>query len=233
MLEVTQLEAGYGPHQVLKDVSLQVRAGQVVTLLGGNGAGKTTTLHSIMGLLAAKGGSITFEGQPIRAKPVHKVFKKGIALVPQWRELFSEMSVLEHLELGAIQCASRNELPDRVEASLNYLPELRPHLGRRAGTLSGGQQQMVAIGRALTSRPKLLMLDEPSMGLAPLIVKGLGQIIKKLNDGGTSVLLVEQNVHLALSVANYIYVIRGGTIIKHGNPSDFQNEKELFQSYIG
>jgi branched-chain amino acid transport system ATP-binding protein len=143
------------------------------------------------------------------------------------------MSVREHLELGAIQCAPQGAIRERIESVLGYLPELRAHLSRRVGTLSGGQQQMVAIGRALTSRPKLLMLDEPSMGLAPMIVRELGRTIKRLNEVGTSILLVEQNVHLALKVSSYVYVIRGGAIIARGNTSDFHDERELFQSYIG
>ena len=142
-------------------------------------------------------------------------------------------TVAEHLELGAIKCAPRGEIPERVAKVLEDLPELRAHLKRRAGTLSGGQQQMVAIGRALTSRPKLLMRDEPSWGLAPLVVSELGRTIKRLNDAGTSILLVEQNVHLALSVASYVYIIRGGAVISHGERSRFNDEKELFQSYIG
>jgi len=233
MLDVRGLEAGYGRHQVLKGLTMQVPQGQVVALLGGNGAGKTTALSTIMGLIPARGGSVSFCDSDISGKPAHRVFKHGVSLVPQWRELFTEMSILEHLELGAVQCGSRSDIGDRIEEVLKYFPELRVHLARRAGTLSGGQQQMVAIARALASRPKLLMLDEPSMGLAPMIVTELGRTIRKLNDAGTSILLVEQNVHLALSVATYVYVIRGGSIIKHGKKEEFGNEKELFQTYIG
>jgi branched-chain amino acid transport system ATP-binding protein len=233
MLEVLELEAGYGPHKVLKGLSMQVSTGQVVALLGGNGAGKTTTLSAIMGLIPVQGGTVSFEAKAIQSQPAHRVFRHGVALVPQWRELFTEMSVMEHLELGAVQCAPRGGMRERIDSVLGYLPELRAHLGRRAGTLSGGQQQMVAIARALTSRPKLLMLDEPSMGLAPMIVSELGRTIKRLNEAGTSILLVEQNVHLALRIASYVYIIRGGTIVTHGKPSDFDDEKELFQSYIG
>ena len=221
MLEVSGLEAGYGPHKVLKGVSLQVPTGHVVALLGGNG------------LIPVQGGTVSFEAKAIHAQPTHRVFRHGVALVPQWRELFTEMSVMEHLELGAIQCAARDRIPERIESVLHYLPELRAHLGRRAGTLSGGQQQMVAIARALTSQPKLLMLDEPSMGLAPMIVSELSRTIRRLNEAGTSILLVEQNIHLALKVASYVYIIRGGTIITHGKTSGFDNERELFHSYIG
>lgn len=233
MLEVSELKAGYGAHKVLKGLTMQVGKGQVVALLGGNGAGKTTTLSAIMGLIPTQGGTVRLEGEAIQSQPAHKVFRHGVALVPQWRELFTDMSVAEHLELGAIKCAPRGEIPERVAKVLEDLPELRAHLKRRAGTLSGGQQQMVAIGRALTSRPKLLMLDEPSMGLAPMVVSELGRTIKRLNDAGTSILLVEQNVHLALSVASYVYIIRGGAVISHGERSRFNDEKELFQSYIG
>ncbi len=233
MLEVAGLEAGYGSQKVLKGLSMQVSTGQVVALLGGNGAGKTTTLSAIMGLIPVQAGSVSFEAKALQSQPAHRVFRNGVALVPQWRELFTEMSVMEHLELGAIQCSPRGAIPERIESVLGYLPELRSHLSRRVGTLSGGQQQMVAIGRALTSRPKLLMLDEPSMGLAPMIVSELGRTIKRLNEAGTSILLVEQNVHLALKVAAYVYVIRGGSIIAHGKTSDFHDERELFQSYIG
>lgn len=233
MLEVASLEAGYGPHQVLKGLSMQVPDGKIVALLGGNGAGKTTTLSAIMGLISARGGTISFDGAAIQSRPAHRVFGHGVALVPQWRELFNDMSVYEHLELGALQRGSRGSLAARIEAALEHLPELRVHLERRAGTLSGGQQQMVAIGRAIASQPKLLMLDEPSMGLAPLIVHELGRTITRLNKEGTSVLLVEQNMHLALSVADYVYIIRNGTIVKHGPTADFHDERELFHSYIG
>lgn len=233
MLEVSELEAGYGAHKVLKGLTMQVGKGQVVTLLGGNGAGKTTTLSAIMGLIPTQSGTVRLEGEAIQSQPAHKVFRHRVALVPQWRELFTDMSVGEHLELGAIKCAPRGEIAERVAKVLEDLPELRAHLKRRAGTLSGGQQQMVAIGRALTSRPKLLMLDEPSMGLAPMVVSELGRTIKRLNEAGTSILLVEQNVHLALSVASYVYIIRGGSVISHGERSRFNDEKELFQSYIG
>jgi branched-chain amino acid transport system ATP-binding protein len=233
MLEVARLEAGYGPHKVLRGVSMQVPAGEVVALLGGNGAGKTTTLNAIMGLIPVQSGTVHFEAKAIQSQPTHRVFRHGVALVPQWRELFTEMSVMEHLELGAMQCASRSRIPERIENVLGHLPELRAHLHRRAGTLSGGQQQMVAIARALTSQPKLLMLDEPSMGLAPMIVSELGRTIKRLNEAGASILLVEQNIHLALKVASYVYIIRAGTIITHGKTSDFHNERELFHSYIG
>ncbi|MBD0417435.1 ABC transporter ATP-binding protein [Oryzicola mucosus] len=233
MLEVSGLEAGYGPQLVLKGVSMQVPKGEIVALLGGNGAGKTTTLSAIMGLISARKGTVRFAGVPIQSKPAHRVFGHGVALVPQWRELFSEMSVLEHLDLGAMQRCRRSEIGQRIESVLEYFPELRSHLHRRAGALSGGQQQMVAIARALASEPKLLMLDEPSMGLAPMIVSELGRTIKRLNETGKSILLVEQNVHLALSVASYIYIIRGGTIVKHGPTVAFADERELFQSYIG
>ena len=233
MLDVQGLEAGYGRQKVLKGVTMQVPDGQVVALLGGNGAGKTTTLSAIMGLIPAQKGAVSFAGRKIAGEPAHRVFKHGVSLVPQWRELFAEMSVLEHLELGAIQGGGRGEIPARIDEALKYLPEIRCLLGRRAGTLSGGQQQMVAIARALTSRPKLLMLDEPSMGLAPMIVTELGRTIKRLNEAGTSILLVEQNVHLALSVATYVYIIRNGGIIKHGKKEEFADENELFQTYIG
>ncbi|MCO5072952.1 MAG: ABC transporter ATP-binding protein [Rhizobiaceae bacterium] len=233
MLDVANLEAGYGPHLVLKDLSMQVPRGEIIALLGGNGAGKTTTLSAIMGLIPTRKGTVTFDNAAIHSKPAHRVFSHGVALVPQWRELFSEMSVYEHLELGAIQRGNRQSLGKRIDDVLDHLPELRAHLERRAGTLSGGQQQMVAIGRAIASQPKLLMLDEPSMGLAPLIVNELGRTIKRLNETGTSVLLVEQNMHLALSVASYVYIIRNGTIVKHGPTAQFHDERELFQSYIG
>ncbi|WP_187968447.1 ABC transporter ATP-binding protein [Aquibium microcysteis] len=233
MLEVSELEAGYGAHKVLNGLSMRIAKGQVVALLGGNGAGKTTTLSAIMGLIPAWAGRVSVDGQAVQSLPAHRVFRAGVALVPQWRELFTEMSVSEHLELGAIKCAPRREIRERMESVLDYLPELRSHLHRRAGTLSGGQQQMVAIARALTSRPKLLMLDEPSMGLAPMVVGELGRTIRRLNEAGASILLVEQNVHLALEVASYVYVIRGGAIVAEGDRARFDDEAELFQSYIG
>lgn len=233
MLKVTNLQAGYGQLIVLKGLTFEVPSGKIVALLGGNGAGKTTTLSAIMGLIRSQGGTIAFKGENIEREPSHRVFSRGLSLVPQWRELFSEMTVAENLELGALQRGPKREFESRLEKVLNFLPSLRDHLQRRAGTLSGGQQQMLATARALMSEPQLLMLDEPSMGLAPLVVAELRRTIERLNREGKTILLVEQNMNLALSVANYVYIIRNGAIVTQGEASAFQDQRALFHSYIG
>lgn len=233
MLKVSHLHAGYSQLTVLKGLTFEVRKGQVVALLGSNGAGKTTTLHALMGLIRPQRGTVVFDDRHIEFEPSHRIFKRGLSLVPQWRELFAEMSVMENLELGVLQRRRKGDIGFRVKKILEFFPGLHPHLARRAGTLSGGQQQMLATARALMSEPMLLMLDEPSMGLAPLVVAELRRTIEKLNRQGTTILLVEQNIHLALSLADYVYVIRNGTVVAEGDKAKFRDEQELFRSYIG
>jgi branched-chain amino acid transport system ATP-binding protein len=233
MLKVTDLRAGYGSLDVLKGVTFEVPHGQVVALLGGNGAGKTTTLNAIMGLIRRRGGAIEFQGRHIETQPAHRIFEDGLSLVPQGRELFPEMTVSENLELGAMQRNLGHDYSGRLQSILKIFPGLRPQLQRRAGMLSGGQQQMLATARALMSDPQLLLLDEPSTGLAPVIVSELRKIIEKLRSEGRTVLLVEQNTQLALGVADYVYVIRNGTIVSHGETAAFTDRRALFQFYIG
>ena len=233
MLKVANLVAGYGSLTVLKDLSFEVPSGKVVALLGGNGGGKTTTLRTIVGLIRPRNGTIAFDETRIDGFPPHRVFAHGLSLVPQGRELFSEMTVAENLELGALQRGSRSNYDNRLDQVLEFLPSLRKHLDRRAGILSGGQQQMLATARALMSNPRLLMLDEPSTGLGPLVVAELHELIERICRAGTTVLLVEQNIKLALSVAHYVYVIRNGSIATEGDPSSFRDQRALFNSYIG
>lgn len=233
MLRVTNLEAGYGSQTVLRGLTFDVPRGRVVALLGGNGAGKTTTLNTIMGLIYPQAGSIELNGERIENEPPHRVFGRGLSLVPQWRELFPEMTAAENLELGAVERRPQRDYRERLDGVLGYFPELRSQLAKPAGALSGGQQQMLATARALMSDPDLLLLDEPSMGLAPRIVNELGRTVGRLSSEGKTVLLVEQNINLALSVAHYIYVIRNGIIVAQGERPQFDDRDALFRSYIG
>lgn len=233
MLKVIDLNAGYGRLAVLKDLTFEVPAGTVVALLGGNGAGKSTTMKAIMGLIRPRSGTVEFNGERIEHEPRHRIFARGLSLVPQGRELFSGMTVAENLELGALQRGADGGYNDRLAKVLEFLPNLRDQLRQSAGTLSGGQQQMLATARALMSDPQLLLLDEPSMGLAPLVVAELRRIIERLKRDGKTILLVEQNIRLALRVATYVYVMRNGTIVTKGEPASFKDDSALFLSYIG
>ena len=234
MLEIRGLEAGYGGLRVLRGVHLSVPAGKVVTLLGGNGAGKTTTMKTVVGLLRSSGGEIEFSGERIERLASHVIFARGIALVAQGRELFPEMSVIENLELGALsKRTGRSQTKSVLDEVMDRFPRLRERGGQRAGSLSGGEQQMLAIGRALMSRPLLLLLDEPTNGLAPIIVKELGQLVRSLNQAGQTILLVEQNVRMALAVADHAYVIRTGEIVMESEAAQIHDSDQLFQSYFG
>lgn len=233
MLRVADLEVGYGRLTVVRGIDLEVARAKVVALLGGNGAGKTTTMKAIAGLLPAQGGTIELDGTRLDRLPSHRVFAHGVSLVPQGRELFPDMTVAENLDLGALQSAGSETRPARLGRVLDVLPLLRGRLAQRAGTLSGGEQQMLATARALMAEPRLLLMDEPSAGLAPLVVAEFARIIARLREAGQTMLLVEQNVRLALEVADYIYVIRGGRIVTHGAPGRFRDDEELFRSYIG
>lgn len=234
MLEVRRLESGYGALRVLRGISLSVPAGKIVTLLGGNGAGKTTTMKTLVGILAASGGEVEFAGERIEHLSSHAIFARGIALVPQGRELFPEMTVAENLELGALSRRAGglklNELLDEV---FERFPRLRERIGQRSGSLSGGEQQMLAIGRALMSRPTLLLLDEPTNGLAPIIVQELTRIIRSLNANGQTILLVEQNVRMALAVADYAYVMRTGQIVMESDARQIDNSENMLRAYLG
>ena len=234
MLEIRKLEAGYGALRVLRGVSLAVPQGKVVALLGGNGAGKTTTMKTVVGVVRATGGEIELDGERIDRLPSHAIFARGIALVPQGRELFPDMTVAENLELGALARGSAGgKLANLLEDVFDKFPRLRERTAQRAGSLSGGEQQMLATGRALMSRPTVLLLDEPTNGLAPLIVQELARTLKRLNEAGQTILLVEQNVRVALSIADYVYVIRTGEIVLESDARKIDDADEMFSAYLG
>lgn len=233
MLSVNGLEAGYGRLRVLRGISLEIPRGKVVALLGGNGAGKTTTLRAIFGLIPVRGGAVWLDGRPIQGLPSHRIFSAGIALVPQGRELFPEMTVAENLELGALAAHTRPVAAQLAEEVFARFPRLRQRSNQRAASLSGGEQQMLAMGRALMSRPSVLLLDEPTTGLAPIIVRELARTIEELNRAGQTILLVEQNVTMALGIAEDAYVIRQGEIVLHAPAAELRGSEELSRAYLG
>ena len=232
MLQINQLVAGYGSITALKSIDLTVKAGTVVSLIGANGAGKTTTMKTIMGLLKPGGGRILFEGQDITGWPVHSIVERGISLVPEGRSILAQMTVLENLEMGAYLRKDQEVRQDlaKVFERFPILEERRQQLG---GTLSGGQQQMLAIGRALMARPKLLLLDEPSMGLAPLVVADIFRVIEEISNEGTTILLVEQNVRQALKIAHYAYVMETGRIVLDGSAAEVAGNPKVLEAYLG
>ncbi|AZV44965.1 ABC transporter ATP-binding protein [Peribacillus asahii] len=232
MLKVTKIETFYDKIQALKEVSLEVEQGQIVTILGANGAGKTTTMKTIAGLLKPKKGKVEFLGEDITGLRPDQLLKKGIALVPEGRAILSSMTVYENLEMGAYQ-RNDKEVEQDIENVMSRFPILKERKTQLAGTLSGGQQQMLAIARALLSKPKLLLLDEPSMGLAPLIVADIFKIITEIKDGGTTVLLVEQNAKQALKIADYGYVLETGKVIISGNAKDLLEDSRVVEAYLG
>lgn len=233
MLKVNNIDVFYGNIHALKDVSLEVNEGEIVTLIGANGAGKSTLLKTLSGLLKPKKGEVLYQTQQIGGKAAQTIVKTGISHVPEGRRVFSTMSVEENLELGAYLRNDRDE----IKKDMANVYELFPILGERkkqpSGTLSGGEQQMLAMGRALMAKPKLLLLDEPSMGLAPLIVKRIFEIIKMVNEQGTTVLLVEQNANMALSIANRAYVIETGKIVLSGTAKELQESEQVKAAYLG
>jgi len=232
MLEVQSLEVRYGAVRVLRGVSFTVKDGQIVALLGANGAGKTTTLRAIMGLASVASGQVLLEGKDLVGRPPHSIIRRGVVLCPEGRRLFANLSVYENLLLGGYgrQKASRSEDLGWV---LTTFPRLQERLHQRAGTLSGGEQQMVALGRSLMSRPRLLLLDEPSLGLAPLLVTEVFRIIQEINRRGTTVLLVEQNAHAALNIAHYGYVLENGRLVLQGSGEGLLSHPHLQQAYLG
>ncbi len=233
MLKIKDLNVGYEKVQVLWDVSFNVKEGEIVTLLGSNGAGKSTTVKAIQGLLKPNSGSIRFTGKSINGLPVYKIVAEGIALVPEGRAIFPKMTVRENLVLGAYVSRARDLRDDNLDWVFELFPKLDERKKQLAGTMSGGEQQMLAIARALMSKPKLLMLDEPSLGLAPVIVLQVFEIIKKLKQEGVTVLLVEQNVHHALEISNRAYVMEKGRIILEGKGSDLLNNHYVREAYLG
>lgn len=233
MLRVQDLHVFYGDIQALWGVSFEVRAGEIVTLVGSNGAGKTTTLRTVSGVLRPLRGSIVLDDAPIHRLPPHLVVERGIAHIPEGRRLWPGMTVLENLELGAYSPHARPGRQESQEWVLSLFPRLRERRRQLAGTLSGGAQQMLAIGRALMARPRLLMLDEPSLGLAPRLVADLFRVIREVNDGGVTILLVEQNVHQALEVAHRAYVLETGRIVKEGAGRDLLSDPVIREAYLG
>ncbi|WP_075619041.1 ABC transporter ATP-binding protein [Paenisporosarcina indica] len=232
MLKVSGIETYYGKIQALKGISLEVNEGQVVTLLGANGAGKTTTMKTISGLLKPKLGKVEFLGEDITGLRPDQLLRKGIALVPEGRAILSSMSVYENLEMGAYH-RKDNEIKKDIESVMAQFPILEERREQLGGTLSGGQQQMLAIARALLSKPKLLLLDEPSMGLAPLIVADIFKLIREIKNNGTTVLLVEQNAKQALKVADYGYVMETGKVIFNGEAKDLLEDPRIVEAYLG
>ena len=233
MLEVKGLQVYYGVIQALKDISFEVNQGEVIALIGANGAGKTTTLHTLTGLLPAKQGSIIFEGKDITKMPAHKIVEMGIAHVPEGRRVFSQLSVYENLIMGAFTRKDKKEIAENLENVYKRFPRLQERKNQRAGTLSGGEQQMLAMGRALMSNPKMIVMDEPSMGLSPIFVNEIFDIIEKVSASGTTVLLVEQNAKKALSIADRAYVLETGKIVLSGDAKKLMNDDSIKKAYLG
>ena len=233
MLEVKDINVYYGAIHAIKGISLAVDEGEIVTLIGANGAGKSTTLRTISGLLKPKTGEINFLGKNIAGMPAHKIVREGISQVPEGRRIFAEMTVLENLELGAFTRTDKDEIQNDFKMVFGRFPRLEERKSQLAGTLSGGEQQMLAMGRALMSRPKLLLLDEPSMGLAPLLIKEIFSIIVDINKTGTTVLLVEQNANMALSIANRAYVLETGRITITGDAKELAASEDIRKAYLG
>ncbi len=233
MLEIRDLEVYYGMIQAIKGISFDVNEGEVIALIGANGAGKTTTLHTITGLLSPKSGSILFEGKDITKVPGHKIVSRGMAHVPEGRRVFAQLSVLQNLRMGAYTRKDKNEIEEMLKQVYKRFPRLEERQNQMAGTLSGGEQQMLAMGRALMSHPKIILMDEPSMGLSPIFVNEIFDIIKKVSAGGTTVLLVEQNAKKALSIADRAYVLETGNIVLEGKASDLLNDDSIKKAYLG
>lgn len=233
MLEVKEIDVYYGAIHALKKMSISVDQGSIVTLIGANGAGKTTTLKTISGLLRPRSGSITFKGEELTKVAPEKIVSLGISQVPEGRRVFPSMSVLENLEMGAYLRKDKKQIDSDMEGVFTRFPRLKERRKQMAGTLSGGEQQMLAIGRALMARPELMIMDEPSMGLAPLLVKEIFEIIKDINSRGTTILLVEQNANMALSIADKAYVIETGEIVLQGSAQELMNSEEVKKAYLG
>ena len=233
MLEVRDIEVYYGMIQAIRGISFEVKEGEVIALIGANGAGKTTTLQTITGLVAPKKGSIYFEGQDITHVPAHKIVSMGMAHVPEGRRVFSQLSVLDNLKLGAYTRKDKNEIEETLARVYKRFPRLEERKNQIAGTLSGGEQQMLAMGRALMSHPKIILMDEPSMGLSPIFVNEIFDIIQEVSKSGTTVLLVEQNAKKALSIADRGYVLETGNIVLEGNAKELLNNDRVKKAYLG
>jgi len=233
MLKIENLEVAYGNIKAIKGISLEVNQGEIVTLIGSNGAGKSTTLRAISGILKPRSGSITFNGERIDGVEGHEIVAKGICQSPEGRRIFPKMTVDENLDLGAFLRNDKNEIANDRKRVLELFPRLQERIDQKAGTMSGGEQQMLAVGRALMGSPKLLLLDEPSMGLAPVLVEMIFETIEKINKQGTTILLVEQNALAALNVADRAYVLESGSIKMSGKARDLISNDEVTKAYLG
>ena len=233
MLEIKDLKVSYGMIQAIKGISFEVNKGEVIALIGANGAGKTTILHTITGLLSADSGSVTYEGKDITRMPGHKIVSMGIAHVPEGRRVFANMTVLQNLKLGAYTRKDKAEITETLEMVYTRFPRLKERKNQLAGTLSGGEQQMLAMGRALMSHPQIILMDEPSMGLSPIFVNEIFDIIEEVSKSGTTVLLVEQNAKKALSIADRAYVLETGNIVLDGKASELLDNDSIKKAYLG
>lgn len=233
MLEVNDLKVYYGMIQAIKGVSFHVNEGEVIALIGANGAGKTTILHTVSGLLAPKEGSVVFEGTDITKVPGHKIVSMGMAHVPEGRRVFAQLSVMQNLKMGAYTRKDKEEINQTLQTVFERFPRLEERQNQIAGTLSGGEQQMLAMGRALMSHPKIILMDEPSMGLSPIFVNEIFDIIQEVSKSGTTVLLVEQNAKKALSIADRAYVLETGNIVLEGKAKDLLNDDSIKKAYLG
>ena len=233
LLEIRDIEVYYGVIKAIKGISFDVNEGEVIALIGANGAGKTTTLHTITGLISAKKGSISFDGKDITKTPAHKIVSMGMAHVPEGRRVFAQLSVLENLKMGAYTRKDKAEIDESLEMVYGKFPRLKERMHQLAGTLSGGEQQMLAMGRALMSKPKIILMDEPSMGLSPIFVEEIFKIIEEISSSGTTVLLVEQNAKKALSIANRAYVLETGNIVLDGDAKELMDNETVKKAYLG
>ena len=233
MLEVKDLEVYYGVIQAIKGISFHVDKGEIIALIGANGAGKTTTLHTVTGLISPKNGHVLFEGKDITKLPAHKIVSMGMAHVPEGRRVFAELSVYENLKMGAYTRKDKNEIEESLKNVYKRFPRLEERKNQMAGTLSGGEQQMLAMGRALMSKPKIILMDEPSMGLSPIMVNEIFDIIRSVSESGTTVLLVEQNAKKALSIADRAYVLETGKIVLEGKAKDLLEDDSIKKAYLG
>lgn len=233
MLEIKNLEVYYGMIQAIKGISFEVNEGEVIALIGANGAGKTTTLHAVTGLIPAKAGEIIFDGKNVAKIPGHKIVSMGMAHVPEGRRVFAELSVYQNLKMGAYTRKDKDEIAGNLEMVYKRFPRLKERKNQMAGTLSGGEQQMLAMGRALMSQPKIILMDEPSMGLSPIFVNEIFDIIQEVSAAGTTVLLVEQNAKKALSIADRAYVLETGRITLQGDAKELMNDESVKKAYLG
>ena len=233
MLKIENLHVSYGGIHALRGISLEVPDGKIVTLIGANGAGKSTTLRTISGLIKADSGSISYDGQELLGQPIYKILEKGIALVPEGRRVFTNLTVLENLKIGAYLRNDKAQIEKDLEWVYELFPRLKERTWQAGGTLSGGEQQMLAVARALMGKPKVIMMDEPSLGLAPLVVKGIFDIIRTINDQGVTVLLIEQNANMALKTADFAYVLETGRITLTGTGRELLVNEDVKKAYLG